>query len=117
MSNKFENKHSDDPNSLTTEDREVLKKTDITPTDVKDALTGNEANKAANSGMRAPEIGFKLIFGGLLVVGGILIAVTTSLTLFGIIIGAIFVIVGFALPFSSIGNTEPGRGNHAQDRG
>jgi uncharacterized membrane protein len=113
MSNKFENKHSDDPNSLTTEDKKVLNKKGITAEDVKDALSGNEAKKAAVSGMRAPEIGFKLIFGILLVVSGILIAVFTSLTIFGIIVGAIFVIVGIALPFSSIGNIETNRPDRA----
>ena len=63
--------------------------------------------------MRAPEIGFKLVFGILLVVSGILIAVFTSISVFGIIIGVIFVIVGIALPFTSIGNIETNRADRA----
>ena len=44
MENKFENRHSDDPNSLTTDDREVLKKKILSSTDVKNAL--NEVSGA-----------------------------------------------------------------------
>jgi hypothetical protein len=106
MENKFENRHSDNPNSLTTDDKQVLDKKSITPTDVKDALSGREANKAAVSGMRTPEIGFKLILGILLILSGIMIAVITSITLIGIVFGAVLVIAGIVLLFSDFGKVR-----------
>ena len=103
MKNKFENKHSDNPNSLTTEDREILKKKSITPADVKDALNENNVGEAVGSGAHFPETGPKLILGILLVISGILIAVVTSISVIGIVIGVVFVIAGIALPFSNLG--------------
>ncbi|HEY8560729.1 MAG TPA: hypothetical protein VIL74_10170 [Pyrinomonadaceae bacterium] len=103
MENQFENKHTDDPNAVTTEDREVLSKKNITPTDVKNALNENNVAGTIASGARFPETGPRLILGILLVVSGILIAVITSATVFGIILGALFVIGGIMLPFSNLG--------------
>jgi hypothetical protein len=112
MKNKFENRHSDNPNSLTTEDREVLQKKNITPTDVKDALNENKVAETVVSGARFPETGPKLILGILLIIGGILIAVATSISVIGIVIGALFVIGGIILPFSNLG-AGARRGNTA----
>jgi uncharacterized membrane protein YccF (DUF307 family) len=111
MKNKFENKHSDDPNSLTTDDREVMKKTSITPTDVKDALNENNVAETIATGARVPKTAPKLIFGILLVITGILIAVVTSISIIGIVIGAVFIIAGIILPFSNLGGA--GRRNTA----
>jgi uncharacterized membrane protein len=103
MENKFENRHSDDPNSLTTDDREVMKKKILSSTDVKNALNENKVGNALSSGRHFPETGPKLIFGVLLVITGIMIAVITSISVIGIVIGAVMVIAGIILPFSSIG--------------
>jgi len=111
MNNKFENKHSDNPNSLTTDDREVMEKTSLTPTDVTDALNENNVAETMASGAPVPETGPKLIFGILLVISGILIAVVTSISIIGIVIGAVFVIAGIILPFTNFGGA--GRRNTA----
>jgi hypothetical protein len=103
MNKKFKDKHSDDPNALTTADREVLKKKTITPTDIKDALNENNVAETIGSGARFPETGPKLILGVLLVVGGIIVAAVTSISIIGIVIGAIMVIAGILLPFSNFG--------------
>jgi hypothetical protein len=103
MNKKIENKGSDDPNSLTTEDRDVLKKKNITPTDVKDVLNESSVGETVVPGARFPETGPKLILGILLVLGGIIVAVVTSISIIGIVIGAIMVIAGIMLPFSNFG--------------
>ena len=103
MSKKFADKHSDDPNALTTEDREVLKKKTIAPGDVADPLSDDNALPSIVPGMRLIESAPKLIMAILLVVSGILIAVLTSLTIVGIILGALFVIGGIILPFTNLG--------------
>ncbi|HEY0458318.1 MAG TPA: hypothetical protein VGC97_04140 [Pyrinomonadaceae bacterium] len=99
MNEKFKNRHSDDPNSLTTDDREVMNVTNPSATDVKDALNENRTGAAIASGRHFPETGPRLIFGVVLVIAGIIIAVATSISVIGIIIGAVMVIAGIILPF------------------
>jgi uncharacterized membrane protein len=111
MNNKFENRHSDDPNAITTDDREVMEKTSLTGQDVKNALNENNVAQAMTSGKQFPETGPKLIFGVLLVITGIFIAFITAWTIFGIIIGALLVIGGIYLPFSNFGVERESRGS------
>jgi small-conductance mechanosensitive channel len=106
MNNKFEDKHSDDPDYLTTEDREVMKKKILNSTDIKNALNDRKVGEAITSSRRFPETGPKLIFGILLIISGVIIAVVTSISIIGIIIGAAMVIGGIILPFSNLGGTN-----------
>jgi len=103
MSKKFENKHSENPNALTAEDREVLEKKTITPADINDALHDKDMARAITTSARSSETGFRLILGIFLVISGIFIAVMTSVTIVGIILGALFVIGGMILPFTNLG--------------
>lgn len=103
MNKKFADRHSDDPNSLTTDDRSVLEKEGLTPTDVRGALNDYKSGEAVASGRHFPETGPKLFIGILLVISGLIIGVVTSLSVIGIIVGAIMVIAGVALPFSNFG--------------
>ena len=103
MNNEFENRKSDDPNSLTTEDREVLKKKILSSTDIKDALSEYKTGGSLAPGSHFSETAPKLILGILMVISGIIIAVVTSISIIGIVVGAVLVIAGIALPFSNIG--------------
>ena len=103
MNNEFKKRHSDDPDSLTTEDREVLKKKILSSTDIKDALNEYKTGKTLVPGRQFSETAPKLILGILMVVSGILIAVVTSISIIGIVIGAVLVLAGIALPFANIG--------------
>jgi len=94
MENKIEHDEADEPDSLTGEDWEVLNKRNLTPTDFKDILTGVDKQNFADRGIHATEIGFKLIFGGLLVLSGIMISIITAISVIGIFIGVLFVAAG-----------------------
>jgi hypothetical protein len=103
MNSEFKNRHSDDPNSLTTEDREVLKKKILSSTDIKDALNEYKTGEPLVPVRHFSETAPKLILGILMVISGIIIAVVTSISIIGIVIGAALVLAGIALPFSNIG--------------
>jgi len=103
MNNKSRNQQTDDPNELTREDREIMNKRFIRPSDIRDVIHDGHMKDTIASGARSSERAFRIILGALLVFSGIMIAVLTAVTLVGVLIGAVFVIGGILLPFSSLG--------------
>ena len=75
----------------------------IKPSDIKDVLHDSEMKHTIVSGARSSERAFRMLLGILLVFSGIMIAVLTAVTLVGVLIGAVFIIGGILLPFSSLG--------------
>lgn len=103
MNNQTENQPTDDTNELTREDEEIMNKRFIKPSDLRDVVHDGHMKETILSGARSSEKAFRTVLGALLVFSGIMIAVLTSVTLVGVLIGAVFVIGGMLLPFTSLG--------------
>lgn len=91
------NEHAND--NLSSDEEKVINKKSITAADVGSAL--GEINTKTTAENEAPvfkSIGI-YIFSLLLIVSGAAVAIFTSLTGIGIIIGIIIIIAGIAMPF------------------
>jgi hypothetical protein len=103
MKNEIKDDRTGDPNELTREDWEILNKKSIRPSDFRDVIHDGEIKHTIVSGAHSSERIFRTLLGVLLVFSGIMIGVLTAFTLVGVLIGAVFVIGGILLPFSSLG--------------
>ena len=86
------------------EDDAVLNKKSLSMDDIKFAATDVKGAKPEDIGGSVFGTAAKIIFSILLIASGIVIAIFTSYTVFGIIIGIAMVIGGIVVPFLSFGS-------------
>ncbi len=85
------------------EDEAVLNKKSLSMDDIKFATTDVKGAKPGEIGSSIVGTAAKFAFSILLIASGICIAIFTSYTVFGIIIGLAMVIGGIVVPFLSFG--------------
>ncbi len=87
---------------LGTDDRELLEKKSINMADVKSAVSDGSIGLGAEAGKNVLRTGAILIFSLLLLATGVFIAIFTSYTVLGLIIGVLMIIVAIAIPFKAL---------------
>jgi hypothetical protein len=90
---------------LSQDDRDVMAKKNFTVEDIKDALTENTTSSDGRVGGNIVRTGAILVFCLLLVASGIGTIFLTSLTVFGIIVGALMILAGVIIPFVALGRS------------
>jgi hypothetical protein len=80
------------------DDRELMNKKGLTIEDVKGVMTDRTMSSGKNGGEFAM-MAAGLIFGLLLIVTGIFIALTTYYSIFGVVAGLVMIIAGFAVAY------------------
>jgi hypothetical protein len=88
---------------LTGDDRAVMEKKSITPADIKGAIIDDPMGSKGAPGGNLLKTIVVIVFSLLLLAGGIFMAVFSSITVFGIIIGIVMIIAAIAIPFYALG--------------
>ena len=101
----MDNKTADElsKSELDTDDREVLEKKSINVADVKSAVSDSSLGLGANAGKSVLRTGAILVFSLLLLISGVFLAIFTSYTIFGLIIGIAMIVAAIGIPFMTLG--------------